>query len=150
MVDNSSSEGPKVGVRTGRVIAIALTGTAIAILACYLIDFYQVSPSQPEMKNLPPLIPAPSAAAQATIIAAIRAHPNPPFSVDLLPPPGSDAAGLAPLFAGLNKSTKEDITVYAHSLSFDATRMESTYLLIEVAGYPARVIRRRVETEYDP
>jgi hypothetical protein len=134
------------------VVATVLSVVSCALLAT-LLWFQRPSESDALNKVLPSLVPAPTSAQQTQLIAAMKAHPNPPLDVDLLPPLGSDATGLATLFAVMSSWRNADgVLCYQFGLrpSPEQHDMDDAFVHIEVAGNPPRVIRRRFETAYAP
>ena len=146
MVEDLKPDDTKASLRPGRVAVIALSATAIAVFACFALDFYKVNPSQLELKNLPPLLPAPPASAQNQMIADIRKNPL-TFELGDQIPRGTDAKGLAPLLSVMGTPEKRDgASTYQITLFQGQDHNMETRLIIKVAGDPPRVIHRNVES----
>ena len=146
MIDGAKLHDSNSRLSVGRVVVIVTMCVTIAALASYLLDFYKINSSQLELKNLPPLLPAPSPAAQQQILADMGMHPNPPFVLGELIPRGTDAAGLATLLSVAGPPKKEeDVLIYRLGLPLDRPNNLSTTLVIQIAGDPPRVIQRTLE-----
>ena len=146
MVAETTPKDPGSLLPLSRIVAVALICTTIAFLVCYSLDMFQANKIESELRNLPPLIPAPSLAVQSKMIVDMGRHPNPPFVLGDLIPHGTDAAGLAPLLGVMGSPTKDGgALIYRKYLSPDLDNQVAT-LCVEIAGNPPRVLYRRLES----
>jgi hypothetical protein len=146
-----------LGIENPRLIKLLIVAAPVAIAACgilvLLILHERAKVEQSLTDRLPALLPAPSPATQGQIITAMRAHPNPPLVIDTMLAIGADANGLGVLFSAMeppesleNGSTRRKAVLPPRP----GQGIDTTFLVIEVAGTPPRVIRRYVETYYNP
>ena len=135
-----------------KVVKIVVIAVPSALLCCALLSLFawwqQTREAEREAQKaqrisqwIPDLVPAPSAADQSKMIAAMKAHPNPPFNADLLPPLGANASEMGTLFAAMNARK------YGSNISYDFDLAPGepggvTSVTIEVGGNPPRIIHR--------
>jgi hypothetical protein len=143
----------KLQNRVGRR-SIVLIAFAVAVLAIGAWSLWnRIIPVKGPAIPLLALVAAPSGDDQKKLIAAFKAHPNPPLTTDALPPLGSDAAGLATLFEAMLKSELEDGAIrYSVKIAAEpgGHDYDATYVVIIVSGDPSRVVKGRVEPSYTP
>jgi hypothetical protein len=131
---------------------IVVTAIAFMLLGAWTLR-KQCIPTKGPAIPLLALVAAPSGDDQKKLIAAFKAHPNPPLTTDSLPQLGSDAAGLEALFADMTKSeTVDGVRRYSVRIATEPSGhdFDATYVVIEVAGVPPRIVKRRVEPSFTP
>lgn len=136
------------------MVLIAFAVATLAIGAWSLWSLWSpFIPAKGPAIPLPALVAAPSVDEQKKLIAAFKAHPNPPLTTDSLPPLGCDAAGLATLFESMVKSELDDgASRYSVRIATEpgGHEYDATYVVIIVSGDPPRVVKKRVEPSYTP
>jgi hypothetical protein len=157
-VQNQTSDA---AMSVDRAVKLVLIVVPIALVSCvaldYLLGWRQTREAERQTVKISPwipeLIPAPSIADQTKTIAAMKAHPNPPFDRNLLPSAGANAAQLLTLFAAMNSTTNPDGTVNYSAVLKPAPSdhpVEVTEVSIDVGGNPPRVIRCGFATFWRP